>query len=154
MSESIPIPPPEAPAVPVAQPPADKAPIAVRLTAEALTRSLTTIATNAWKMQGRVIDGQTKEPREEIKKDEVKKMIRHIEAIFEALLALGIEVRDRTGEAFDYGLPDKIVASSPQSGLTKELIVETIRPTIYCQNQLLQTGEVVIATPIKENKNL
>ena len=42
-----------------------------------------------------------------------------------------MEVKDRTGEAFDYGLPEKVVTAQPQPGLTREIIIETIRPTIY-----------------------
>jgi len=115
-------------------------------------KNLSGLATHAWKLRGRVIDPQTKEPRDEIKKEDVRKMVRHVEAMFEALTALNVEVRDRTGETFDYGLPDKIVASNPQAGLTKELIVETIRPTIYWMNHIAQTGEVVIATPIESKE--
>ncbi len=129
----------------------EKPPQAIRLSAEVFTKSLTALGTNAWKMKVRLMDGD--EPRDELKKDDLKKLMRNVDSMFEALSALGLEVRDRTGEPFDYGLPDKIVSSSPRAGLTRELIVETIRPTIYWQNQIAQTGEVVIATPLEKEKD-
>jgi len=60
---------------------------------------------------------------------------------------VGMEVKDRTNEPFDYGLPEKVVTTQPQEGLSKEIIIETIRPTIYWNGQIAQQGEVVIATP-------
>lgn len=152
MSEITPVEEPVAPLPPSVPLAAEKIPQGIRLNPEAWMKNLSGLATNAWKMKARVIDPLTKEPREEIKKEDIKKMARHVEAMFEALTALNVEVRDRTGETFDYGLPDKIVASNPQAGLTKELIVETIRPTIYWMNQIAQTGEVVIATPIESKE--
>jgi len=49
--------------------------------------------------------------------------------------------------AFDYGLPLKVVTTQPTPGITKESVIETIKPTIYWQKQIIQMGEVVIATP-------
>jgi hypothetical protein len=126
---------------------ADKSPIVAKISAEVFTKGLALLATSAWKLRMRIIDEETKEPRTEIGKDDVRKMVRQLDSMFEALKSLGIEVRDRTGEAFNYGLPEKVVSSSIQIGLTKELIVETIKPTVYWMNQIAQNGEVVIATP-------
>ena len=44
---------------------------------------------------------------------------------------MGLEIKDHTGDAFDYGLPLKVVTSQPTLGLTKESVLETIKPTIY-----------------------
>ena len=128
---------------------------AIQFSPEEFTKLLTSIATNAWKVRGRIMaDPKGEDLREEIKKDDVKKIARHLDSIYEALTEFGIEIRDRTGEAYDYGLPDKIVSSVPQTGLTKELIVETLKPTIYWQSQIAQAGEVVIAVPavVEEKK--
>ncbi len=66
----------------------------VRIPGEVLTK----IATNAWKLRNRMIDDRTKKPRAVIKKDDVKKLVSHVDSIFEALRELGLEIRDRTGE--------------------------------------------------------
>ena len=67
--------------------------------------------------------------------------------MFQSLSGIGMEVKDRTGEAFDYGLPEKVLTAQPQPGLTREIIIETVRPTIYWNTQIAQPGEVVIGTP-------
>jgi hypothetical protein len=104
-------------------------------------------ATNAWRIRSRLVDTISTELRESVGKDDLKKISRSAEAILEALRVIGMEVKDRTGEAFDYGMPEKVIATQPQEGLNSERVVETIRPTVYWQGQIVQHGEIVIATP-------
>jgi hypothetical protein len=40
------------------------------------------------------------------------------------------------------------VTSQPTAGITKERVTETLKPTIYWRNKIIQMGEVVIATPV------
>jgi hypothetical protein len=115
---------------------------------QTFAKATITVATNAWKLRTRLIDRHSGEVRENLSKEDVKKMARYIESIYEAFAEIGIEIKDRTGEAFDYGLPEKVVTAQPQEGLTRERIVETLRPTIYWKEKLAQQGEVIIATPI------
>ncbi len=104
------------------------------------------VATNAWKLKTKMTGGEDGEVKEEW-----KRLYRHVDAIFESLADVGVEVKDRTGEPFDYGLPEKVVTSHPTPGITRESVIETIRPTIYFNHQIIQRGEVVIATPETEN---
>jgi len=80
-------------------------------------------------------------------REEMKRVYRHVEAALENLREMGIEVKDHTGEAFDYGQSLKVITTQPIQGITRETVIETIKPTIYFQEHLIQTGEVVIATP-------
>lgn len=112
-----------------------------------LAKATITVATNVWRLRTRLIDRHSGEVREEVSKEDVKKMARYIEAIYEAFAEIGVEIKDRTGEAFDYGLPEKVVTAQPQEGLSRERIIETLRPTIYWKDKLAQQGEVIIATP-------
>jgi hypothetical protein len=112
-----------------------------------VVKALLAMATNAWRIRVRLTDSTSGEPRDEVGKDELKKLNRYVEAIFESLGGIGMKVKDRTGEAFDYGLPEKVVTAHQQPGLTKEMIIETLRPTIYWGSQIAQQGEVVIGTP-------
>lgn len=114
---------------------------------------LLSIATNAWRIRTRLTDSTTREPREEMGTDDLKKVVRYLDSMFESLSGIGMEVKDRTGEAFDYGLPEKVVAAQPQAGLSKEIVLETLRPTIYFGRQIAQQGEVVIGTPLILEKN-
>lgn len=121
-----------------------------------VAKALLAMTTNAWRIRVRLTDSTTGEPRDEVGKNELKKLNRYVEAIFEVLTGIGMEVKDRTGEAFDYGLPEKVVTAHSQPGLTKEMIIETLRPTIYWGSQIAQQGEVVIGTPLQvaENKEI
>jgi len=113
----------------------------VRMSAE-LAKTVAAIATNAWKAQAKMIDPVNKEV-----KTELRSIQRHVEGILESLRDIGVEIQDHTDTAFDYGLPLKVITSQPAPGLKKERVVETFKPTIYWQGQIIQIGEVVIATP-------
>lgn len=109
---------------------------------EKLEKALAEIATQAWRARSKMIDSASGEAREEM-----KRVFRHIEAILEKLREVGLELKDHTGDVFDYGLPLKVVATQPQPGIARENVIETIKPTIYWQDRIVQMGEVVIATP-------
>jgi hypothetical protein len=110
----------------------------------AMVHAMADIATNAWKAKEKMTFGDSGEVR-----DEMKRVFRHVESILESLREMGLEVKSHTGESFDYGLPLKVVTTQPTQGITKESVIETIKPTIYWQSKIIQMGEVVIATPIE-----
>ena len=97
--------------------------------------------------RNKTIEATTGEVREEM-----KRVYRHLEAIFQNLQDLGVEVKDHTGLPFDYGLPLKVVATQPTAGQSRETVLDTIKPTVYWNNQIIQMGEVVIATPASQKK--
>ncbi len=106
-----------------------------------VVKGMADIATNVWKANAKMLDvsGEVR--------DEMKRVHRHIASVLESLHEIGLEVKDHTGDAFDYGLPLKVVTTQPTQGITRESVIETIKPTIYWQQQIIQMGEVVIATP-------
>lgn len=110
-----------------------------------VVKGMADIATNVWKAKAKMLDSDSGEVR-----DEMKRVYRHIESVLESLREMGLEVKDHTGDAFDYGLPLKVVTTQPTQGITRENVIETIKPTIYWQQQIIQMGEVVIATPSSE----
>ena len=112
----------------------------------AIIRALSHIATNAWRAKVKMLDAETGEA-----KQDMQRVYRHIEAIFENLKSLGIETIDPTGRAYDSGMALKVVGFEPTPGLSKEEIKETIKPSISMQNRLIQMGEVIVGTPAKAN---
>lgn len=106
---------------------------------------LADVATNAWKGQLRLATW----PGEELPAER-KRLARNFESILSSLEGFGVRVKDHTGETYDYGQALKVVASQPQGGIAKEVVTETIRPTVYWRDQIIQRGEVVIATPQEE----
>lgn len=107
-----------------------------------LEAGIAAIATNAWRAKIKIGNEASGEVREEM-----KRVYRHVESILESLQDMGVQIKDHTGDAFDYGLPLKVVTTQPTPGITKEKVIQTIKPTVYWQNQIIQKGEVVIATP-------
>jgi hypothetical protein len=109
---------------------------------ENVVKGMADIATNVWKAKIKMLDGASGEVR-----DEMKRVYRNIESVLESLDEMGLELKDHTGDAFDYGLPLKVITTQATQGITRENVIETIKPTIYWQQQIIQMGEVVIATP-------
>ena len=103
------------------------------------------IATQAWRARSKMIDPLSGEPREEM-----KRVCRHVEAILSSLAVMGFELKDHTGDGFDYGLPLRVVGTQPTAGLTRETIIETLKPTIYWKNRIIQSGEVIVGTPAEQ----
>jgi hypothetical protein len=110
-----------------------------------VVKSMAAIATNAWRAKTKMVDTLTGEIREEM-----KRVGRHIEAIYRNLADLGVVIRDHTGEPYDEGQPMKVVASKPTAGLDKKRVSETLIPSIFWNDRLIQNGEIEIAVPMTE----
>jgi len=111
-----------------------------------IVKGMADISTSIWKAKARMIDGATGEVR-----DEMKRVYRNIESALETLGSLGIELKDHTGTAFDYGLALKVVTTQETPGISRETVIETLRPTIYWNKQIIQMGEVVVGIPPVSN---
>lgn len=103
---------------------------------------LASVFTNAWKARAKMVIGDSQEPR-----DEMRRVFRHVESMFDAFKRLGLTMVDHTGEPFDYGMPVTVIATEPKPGLVRPTMVETIKPTIYWNETIIQYGEVVLGTP-------
>ena len=103
---------------------------------------LTEVATQAWKAKQRLEKSATAEVGEG-----VARIQRHVEAILDSLAKLGVEIKNHTGEPYDYGQSLTVVASEQREGISHEVVAETIRPTIFLRGRRIQQGEVVIETP-------
>jgi hypothetical protein len=107
---------------------------------------MASIATNAWRAKTKMVDATTGEVREDM-----RRIDRHVEAIYRNLAEVGIVIQDHTGDVYDEGQPMKVVASRPLQGLKKKQVGETVLPSIFWNNQLIQNGEIEIATPLTPN---
>ena len=123
----------------------DANPAQIRIDSQQLLKAVCEIATNAWKAKARLDsiapEGQSPDHR---------RLARNVGAILDALATIQVQVKDHTGEAYDYGMPLKVVASEPRAGISREVVIETVRPTVIMGENLLQRGEVVIAVPNDE----
>lgn len=112
-------------------------------TPEKFKKDMAALATNVWKARSRIVDPGSGEVREEM-----KRVYGDIERIQRCLDNLGIAVEDHTNKPFDYGLPWQVVATKPMAGLAREIVTETLKPTVRWNQQIIQHAEVEIGTPV------
>lgn len=122
--------------------------------ADKIANAFSQIATNVWRTKLRMIDEATGQIKEE-----VGRIARYIEGIEDALKMVGVEIIDKTGGPYETGMRLKPISFEPTTGIQREEIKETLRPTVIWNNLEIQTGEIVVGTPIadkqsqKEEKN-
>jgi len=107
-------------------------------------RWVANVGTGLWRLRQKMLKPGTNEPLEE-----TRRLYRYVESMWDALAQAGVEIHDHTQAVFDSGLSLKVVAFQPTAGFTREIVVETIKPTIYFKNERLQMGEVIVGTPEK-----
>ncbi len=108
-----------------------------------LAKLFRTAGTAVWKMEQRMLDSESKEPR-----DEFRKVWRHVEAIKDALADIGVDIVDWTGKRYDEGMSLKVIAEEERPGTKQSDIIETLLPTIRFRKQIqLQQGEVIVGRP-------
>lgn len=107
---------------------------------------LVAVATNVWRARNELRNAQMGQFSEEMKQFEC-----HVDAIYQSLAEFGIEVHDHTGNEYDERQPLVVVNTIPTPGLDTMRVYETLLPSVYWNNRLLQNGEVNVATPIPSN---
>lgn len=106
-------------------------------------RLIAQTATGLWRVRRRTLpEGAVERP------DEMRQVRRHVEATWDILTQGMVEIRDHIGEKYVTGMALKVVAFQPTPGVQRETIVETIRPSIFYKDTLIQRGQVIVATPL------
>jgi len=100
------------------------------------------LANVAWALQRKSCDPITNE-----KKEEFRSIARHIDQLSECLEECGVKIQNHTNELFDSGQSLEVIAFQPTTGISRDVVVETIRPTVYIKGIRIQMGQVVVATP-------
>jgi hypothetical protein len=107
---------------------------------------LAEVGTGLWRLRKKMVQPDTNRPH-----DEMRSAYRHFESVWDVLKQAGLEIRDHTGEPVPetgtYNL--KVITYQPTPGLTRERVAETIKPSIYWNGDTLQTGEVIVETPVR-----
>lgn len=100
------------------------------------------LANVAWALQRKSCDPVTNE-----RKEEFRPIARHIDQLSEYLEELGVKIQNHTNEPFDSGQSLEVIAFQPTAGISRDVVVETIRPTVYIKGIRIQMGQIVVATP-------
>lgn len=114
---------------------------------ESLERTMAVLATQAWRMGSRLIDPASSEARETLESRDCRNLARAWEAIMDEIRAFGITIKDRTGEVYDEGLPEKVVHGESRADLTRPQIIETLKPTIFLEQKIIQLGDIIVGLP-------
>lgn len=126
--------------------PAD-APNCQRLsTDEQLTLALKTlamVATAVWRAKIKLDSGSRAELPHEL-----RNVPRHIQAAWDALVAGQVQIDDPTGNRYVSGMAVNVLTFQPMEGIGSEIIHETIKPSVYFADRLIQRADVIVARPI------
>jgi hypothetical protein len=98
------------------------------------------IGTLVWRIQQR-LENSAELPTE------LRRISRDLESTWDSLTQRGIEIKDHTGQDYRPGMALQVITSQPVAGLTKQTVIETLKPTIYHREKIVQMGQVVIGVP-------
>jgi hypothetical protein len=106
---------------------------------------LADVATGLWRLRSKMLTPGAKQPAEDNRRS-----FKQLESILDSLMQAGLQIRDHTGEAVPRGgiYTLKALAYEPTTGLAREQVIETLKPTITFKDRVIQTGEVIIGTPV------
>jgi len=107
---------------------------------EGLLNLLVDIGTVVWRLQGRL-------PTDQRMPEQIRRISRDLESTWDALRQGGFEIKDHTGERYDGGMALRVIAFQPTPGLLEEQVIETLRPTIYHNDRMVQMGQVIVGVP-------
>jgi hypothetical protein len=110
---------------------------------EDLVKGVAAAASAVWKLQARM-----ERERREQAFDPPKWLLRQMEGAQDALHAAGIEAKGHTGDKYVPGLAVNVIAFQPQVGITIDVIAETLKPSVFFRDGLIQPGEVIVSTPV------
>lgn len=109
-------------------------------------KMLIAVGTNVWRARNEMLNLQASQFSEELKQLELL-----IDAIYLSLTEFGIVVHDHTGNEYDESQQLLVHNTKPTPGLDTNRVCETLLPSVYWNNRLLQIGEVNVATPMDSN---
>jgi hypothetical protein len=110
--------------------------------AEDVIRMIANVGTGLWRMRQKMVKPGTDEPLEEM-----RRVYRHFESVWDSIIQAGTDIQDHTDDLYGSGMTLRVVAFEPTVGVGREIIKETLKPTIYFRGRLIQMGEVIVATP-------
>ena len=113
----------------------------------ALLKVVAELATALWRIRRRMLqEGEGKPP------EQWRPLYRYVESAWDALHSARAEIRDHPGERYVAGLALNVIVFQPREGRMDETIEETVKPSVFFADKLIQRGEVIVAIPPTEAK--
>jgi hypothetical protein len=107
-----------------------------------IIQALSMAATNTWRIKKKL-----EKESKTIENIELRRLDRHVEAIYDAFRQIGLEIFDPHGRSYDPGMALKVVTFEPTPDIQKDVIIETVKPTISWKDTIIQIGEIIVGTP-------
>lgn len=106
-------------------------------------KALAAAATDLWRARRRLDRlGKDRTPAE-------RQTARYLRAVDEALTTAGITVQSHDGDRFDPGLSLEVLAFSDEPDVTAEVVVDTVKPSVYLADRRIQMGQVIVGRPAR-----
>jgi hypothetical protein len=100
---------------------------------------LVDLGTGIWRVR-RKIDGLSRMPRE------IRDALYSLESMWMAMSTDGVEIMDHIGTT-PSGSEAKVVENREIPGLTREQVIDAIKPTIILKGEIVQMAEVIMGRP-------
>ncbi|WP_018637761.1 hypothetical protein [Parafrankia elaeagni] len=106
------------------------------------------LATGLWRLRRRLSDlaGGTDRTKPAGPAD-TRRLQRQLDSLWGTLTAAGVEIQEHDRTRYDSGLDLQVLEFQQTAGLSGEIVLETLRPSVYLHGQRVQTGEVVVGIP-------
>lgn len=106
-------------------------------------KTLANLATSLWRARKRILGDKGDVPTD------LKKILRPIDSAVDSLEKLGIRFVDHSGELYDPGMALKVISCQPRANISRPTIAETLKPSVFHLDKLIQQGDVIVNEPIK-----
>ena len=110
-------------------------------------RLLAQVATELWRLRRKLeLLDKTQPP------GELRAILRPFQSAWDSIIQSGVEIDEHADEPYDGGMAVEVLTFQPCAELTREQIIETVRPTIYRNGQIIQLGQVIVGQPARETR--
>lgn len=78
---------------------------------------------------------------------DLRQVRRQVHASRQALADDGLEIQEHDGMPFDSGQSLEALVFQDEPGLDREIVLETVRPSVYFRGERIQMGQVIVGRP-------
>ncbi|MFE6623354.1 hypothetical protein [Streptomyces sp. NPDC057740] len=82
---------------------------------------------------------------------DLRQVRRQVHASRQALADDGLEIQEHDGMPFDSGQSLEALVFQDEPGLDREVVLETVRPSVYFRGERIQMGQVIVGRPAPDH---
>lgn len=103
---------------------------------------LARMATNLWLTRKKFLRSTDPNSRDH------RQANRHLQDLEKSLNELGVTIKDHDGSRYDPGFVLEVRAFEHDPELSEDIVLETLRPSVYCGSRCIQVGQVIVGRPV------